>query len=100
MPQNFDIVPHSMSHINHNGCNRQAITHLAAERDDVAPGEDDLGGRLLVLRLVRPVDGVEHFLRLPVLLVYLLQQRLDLLGAHEPRHMHTNTHLLNGLIIT
>ena len=52
-----------------------------------------------MLRLVRPVDGVEHFLRLPVLLVYLLQQRLDLLGAHEPRR-HTHTHLLNGLIIT
>ena len=68
----------------------KAITHLAAERDDVAPGEDDLRGRLLVLRLVRPVDGVEHFLRLPVLLVYLLQQRLDLLGAHEARHTYVH----------
>ena len=61
------------------------FSHLAAERDDVSPGEDDLGGGLPVLRrlVVRPVDRLQHLLRLPVLLVYLLQQRLDLPGRKD-----------------
>ena len=40
--------------------------------------ELNLGGGLPVLLLVRPVDRLEHLLRLTVLLVYTLQQRLDL----------------------